>query len=294
MVNWDKYGLGNFQETFDSMGIESVGDLIDLAPYIENELGLEGLCDAIGVKNPEKEKRREENTRIEKKKRDVDKHKTGSSHLGIEDIIAGFFIKILIGVVILGILLLAAIGFGHYFGLLKNTMYVNLTASEESGIELQNVTAKLVSQTNGKKVVLPQVTEDGSLKFKAKYDTYELYLVYDGQEFLYYTWSIPFANLGEAHVDTDVSDVFQRVVFVRFLDSEGNVMHPENIQVDYSDGHEVSCNPLNDELYVMHIGNQAEGVSITLEVDSFKPVKVENDWNTSRICLVEVTLEHEE
>ena len=303
MVNWDKYGLGEWQETFESMGIQSVGDLIDLAPSIENDLGLDGLCEALGIRNPEKEKKEREKREEEERKRTIENQKkntgktkgsSGTGHLYIEDIIAGFFIKILIGIVILGILMVAGIGFGHYVGLIKNTMYVNVTASPEKAIETENVSVKLVSQTNAKNIVHSQVAEDGRLMLKAKYDRYDMYLVYDGEEFLYYTWEINFASLADANLDIDVSNFFLRPVMVRFSDANGNVVHPETINVESSAGFEVNCTPVNEELYVMHLINQAEGVVLTLEADSYKPVEISSDWNAARICLVEVTLEHEE
>ena len=53
MVDWSKYGLEDFAETFRDMGIETEGDLIDMAPMLE-DMGLHGLCAALGIPRPKK------------------------------------------------------------------------------------------------------------------------------------------------------------------------------------------------------------------------------------------------
>ena len=55
MADWSRYGLEDFAEVFEQCGIRTEQQLIDAAPQLE-EMGLTGLCDAIGVpKNRKKQ-----------------------------------------------------------------------------------------------------------------------------------------------------------------------------------------------------------------------------------------------
>lgn len=105
MTNWKKYGLEDFAEDFEKLGIRTEEDLIRWAPELERR-GLTGICRLVGVTPPAKSK-----PAPAKKKKSLSDR--------IWHVIDQIFLKLLILIVVLVLILFILIMLAVKMGLLK-------------------------------------------------------------------------------------------------------------------------------------------------------------------------------
>ena len=282
-VDWASLGLEDFGPTFEKLGINSVNKLIDAAPYLERDHGLDGLCGALGIPNTLKNNGSGQSSSSSASS--SSSSGSGSSQSVLMGVLSSKALQFL---VIVWVLIALYVWIGGELGFVKGELEVSFSAENNASVNISEMSVVLVPLEREEIITAP-LDENGFVKLKAKKDTYDIYLKYDGLMLFTERWKCQpaFRSGGE----TDISDIIFRALLVRFVTPDGEVIKPESAQLDIGTGKWNELYPVDGEWFAFYFGNDMISIPITFRAEGYGSAVCEYDWGKYRTTKLEVVIE---
>lgn len=198
----------------------------------------------------------------------------------------------LIGNGLVGLMGLACIGlilffFGAFLlgrmGFIKADFNVTL----EPASVMEEVSIVTVSHQKKPRVVVTPVAAEGVTSFETSTRCQSVFLSYDGMLYDYGSYIIP-GLFGETNIECSLEP--SRAVLVRFLDSAGQPVTPESVNITDASSNTIGCTSLGGGVFAFLLPDDASGTTLTFQVPGYGPVTVTQDWNSYRLGELEVRL----
>ncbi len=277
---WRQFGFApELCRSFEKLGIRSIDELKALAPRLENDYGLDGLCNLLGVVNP-----------AHVKKEEPEKHTVGGGSSGglSSSIAETVFSKSFIIVVALILLVSLAVWLGIEVGFINGKADISFSAEAAEYIDMDKLYFKAISKDMSRDDIVAYPDENGHIMFDAPYSVYEMYMYYDGMAFSYGDWT-PRIMATDAR-ELDPRSIIFRTVLVKFIDRSGQVIFPETLTVKSTEGKEYALYPADTSRHCVLLDYEIGNEYLVFTVDDYPPVTISENWNSYRLSELTVVL----
>lgn len=292
MVDWSQYGLGEYAEGFEKLGIRSIDELKAMAPTLEDDYGLDGLCDLLGVERKKKVDPPPVSSSSSSPRTSSTSHaSSSSSSSSTPGCLSSFLTKCLIVCIAALIIIPLIIAVGPKLGLLKNTLTVTLSASESEYLNLRNAKLVMVDHADEHKIRTKAFDKEKTATIKVPLGEYDTYVTCDGCSFYYGHYSSD--GLTKNSITLELEKVFLRSAVLEFYDEKGNVLEPQNVRVMRAGSEEPeSCSRFEESRYVLLLPNNTGKETLQIYADDYEMTTVEYDWSSDRFFRLEVVLKN--
>ena len=267
---WKQFGLEDFAEGFDKLGIRDIFELRENAPYIEKRYHLDGLCELLGVELEQEPDPQPRPVPPPRPVPDPDPTPTpgGGSSAWI------IIVVLLVAMTVIAVLMKKTLPPDSSYPAELKVIY-------EEGTDpayISDGKVHLVDAANTHDVSEKTFDQYGELTFRLPEGDYDTMYSCDGLAYYLGRW-----NGKGSHTSTypfNPNSVMLRALVITFRDGNGNIVKPDSVSV-VRGGKAVSCYLLDSGMYYSMVSGGTEDYELSISAEGYSPatisVKAEDD-----------------